>query len=135
MLTITMTAAQLFLLAFLLALGGSVIFDIIKCWFCGSFFPSLLKAQDAEAMEYEAGHSAYGTTSANNVYYGVDIYDDGYESGTDSDYDHESESDSDHYESENECSSVWSSYPYDPMPALRRSPRLVRQGRVDYCGY
>jgi hypothetical protein len=95
---------------------------------CGS-------AQGAEDVEYEAGHDDYSTTNDN---YDVDMYDNGYESGTDSDYDQESESesdcdyDSDHYESEDECCYVPS---YIQISALRRSARLACLGRVDYRGY
>ncbi len=92
-------------------------------------------------MEDAAGHDAYSTATTNNsINDGVDNYDDGYESGTDSDYDHESDSDcdydsdSDQYDSEDECYSVSRNYGQQ-IPFLRRSPRLARQGRVDYRGY
>jgi hypothetical protein len=66
---------------------------------------------------------------------GYDVYVScGYiESGTDSDYDHDCDYDSNRYELEDECYCA-SSYDQQ-IPVLRRSPRLARQGLVDYRGY
>jgi hypothetical protein len=91
----------------------------------GSFFPSLREAQDGADVEYEAGHDAYDTATA-------DYYDTGYESGTDSDSDYG-------YESEDDCESddeFYKIHDHVATPAtLRFLAPLYRQGQVDYRSY
>jgi hypothetical protein len=111
--------------AFYMALRNAT--TVVLCAVFGSFFPSLREAQDGADVEYEAGHDAYDTATA-------DYYDAGYESGTDSD------SDSDYgYESEDDCESddeFYKIHDHVATPAtLRFLAPLYRQGQVDYRSY
>jgi hypothetical protein len=93
----------------------------------GTFFPSLREAQDGADVEYEAGHDADDTATA-------DYYDAGYESGTDShsDYGYESE-DGCGYESDD---AFYKPHDHVATPAtLRFLAPLHRQDRVDYRSY
>ena len=109
--------------AFNMALRAATIF-VLRALF-GSFFPSLREAQDGADVEYEAGHDAYDTATA-------DYYDAGYESGTDSDSDYG-------YESEDDCESddeFYKTHDHVATPAtLRFLAPLYRQGQVDYRSY
>jgi hypothetical protein len=112
--------------AFFMAFRTATIF-VLRALF-GFFFPSLREAQDGADVEYEAGHGAYDTATA-------DYYDTDYESDTDSDshYGYESEGDCD-YESDDDY--FYKTHDHVATPAtLRFLAPLHRQGRVDYRSY